>query len=88
VSEPSVDQRRDFFDQLYESAAAGGDAVPWDREGAPQQLLAEWATSPAGPAGGPRWRAEFRRAVVPWPAPWSRRLPAASDRPLTERGSG
>jgi SAM-dependent methyltransferase len=48
VSEPSVDDRRDFFDQLYVTAAAGGDAVPWDRDGAPQPLLADWAAELIG----------------------------------------
>jgi SAM-dependent methyltransferase len=57
VSEPSVEQRRDFFDGLYVAADGGGDPVPWDRGGAPQQLLADWAAE-RGLAGA------GRRAVV------------------------
>jgi SAM-dependent methyltransferase len=57
VSEPSVEQRRDFFDGLYVAADGGGDPVPWDRGGAPQQLLADWAAD-RGLAGA------GRRAVV------------------------
>jgi SAM-dependent methyltransferase len=57
VSEPSIDQRREFFDGLYVTAAGGGEAVPWDRAGAPQQLLADWAVE-HGVAG------VGRRAVV------------------------
>lgn len=48
MSEPSVGQRRDFFDQLYASAEAGGEAVPWNRSGEPQHLLADWAGSLVG----------------------------------------
>ena len=36
-------ERRDFFEDMYAAAAAGGEAVPWDRGGAPQPLLAAWA---------------------------------------------
>jgi SAM-dependent methyltransferase len=57
VTEPSVDQRRDFFDQLYVAASAGGEAVPWDRAGAPQQLLADWVAERSVTGAG-------RRAVV------------------------
>jgi SAM-dependent methyltransferase len=57
VTEPSIDQRRDFFDGLYVAAAGGGDAVPWDRAGAPQQLLADWAVEHGVTGVG-------RRAVV------------------------
>jgi SAM-dependent methyltransferase len=57
VSEPSVEQRRDFFDGLYVAADGGGDPVPWDRGDAPQQLLADWAAR-RGLAGA------GRRAVV------------------------
>jgi SAM-dependent methyltransferase len=57
VSEPSVRQRRDFFDDLYVAAEAGGDAVPWDRGGGPQQLLADWAAAHELTGAG-------RRAVV------------------------
>jgi SAM-dependent methyltransferase len=57
VSEPSIGQRRDFFDGLYVAADGGGDPVPWDRGGAPQQLLADWAAE-RGLAGA------GRRAVV------------------------
>ena len=58
MSEPSVEQRRDFFDGLYVAADGGGDPVPWDRGGAPQQLLADWAAE-RGAAPAP-----VRRAVV------------------------
>jgi SAM-dependent methyltransferase len=57
VSESSIEQRRVFFDGLYDAAAAGGDRVPWDRDGAPQPLLAGWATDR-------RIAGDGRRAVV------------------------
>jgi SAM-dependent methyltransferase len=57
VSEPSVEQRRDFFDGLYVAADGGGEPVPWDRGGAPQQLLADWAAERQVTGTG-------RRAVV------------------------
>ncbi|HEV7655105.1 MAG TPA: class I SAM-dependent methyltransferase [Mycobacteriales bacterium] len=43
MTDPSVDQRRVFFDQLYVS----GEQIPWDRAGAPQPLLASWAAEHA-----------------------------------------
>ncbi len=57
VSEFSVERRRDFFDQLYVAAEAGGENLPWDRGGGPQQLLADWAAEPELTGAG-------RRAVV------------------------
>jgi SAM-dependent methyltransferase len=57
VSEPTVEQRRDFFDGLYVAAGGGGEQVPWDRGGAPQPLLADWATEHGVTGAG-------RRAVV------------------------
>jgi SAM-dependent methyltransferase len=57
VTEPSIGRRRDFFDELYLAAGAGGRAVPWDRDGAPQQLLADWAAERQVTGAG-------RRAVV------------------------
>ena len=53
MSDPTVDQRREFFDALYVS----GEEVPWDRKGAPQPLVADWATERAVTGGS-------RRAVV------------------------
>ena len=57
MTEPSADQRRDFFDALYVTAEGGGEAVPWDRGGLPQPLLADWAAERQVAGGG-------RRAVV------------------------
>lgn len=54
MSEPSVDARRDFFEQLYVDAGAGGEPVPWDRDGAPQPLLADWADGRQLVGGGRR----------------------------------
>jgi SAM-dependent methyltransferase len=53
----TLQERREFFDRLYVAAAAGGEALPWDRAGAPQHLLAEWAAEHAV-------RGDGRRAVV------------------------
>ena len=56
MTDPTIAERREFFDGLY-VAAGGGEPVPWDRDGAPQQLLADWAADRSlGGAG--------RRAVV------------------------
>src|SRR4029450_3880217 len=43
MPDPALADRRAFFDGLYVAAGGGGDPVPWDRDGAPQQLLADWA---------------------------------------------
>jgi len=43
MTDPTIAERREFFDGLYVAAGGGGDPVPWDRDGAPQQLLADWA---------------------------------------------
>jgi SAM-dependent methyltransferase len=48
-----IEQRRAFFDGLYDS----GDRIPWDRDGAPQQMLADWAQAQGITGSG-------RRAVV------------------------
>jgi len=50
MTDPTIAERQEFFDRLYVAAGGGGDPVPWDRGGAPQQLLADWAAarSPAG----------------------------------------
>ena len=53
MSDPTLEQRRDFFDALYVS----GEEVPWDRKGAPQPLVADWAAGHAVTGGG-------RRAMV------------------------
>lgn len=50
MSEPSVRERQDFFDQLYLS----GEPVPWDRKGDPQPLLAGWAADRRSSGGGRR----------------------------------
>jgi SAM-dependent methyltransferase len=57
VSEPTVEQRREFFDELYVAAGGGGEPVPWDRGGDPQPLLAGWAAEHEVTGTG-------RRAVV------------------------
>jgi SAM-dependent methyltransferase len=57
MTDPTIAERREFFDGLYVAAGGGGDPVPWDRDGAPQQLLADWATDRA-------LRGTGRRAVV------------------------
>jgi len=53
-------ERREFFDGLYVAAGGGGEPLPWDRGGAPQQLLADWAADRGlrGPGG------TGKRAVV------------------------
>jgi len=53
-------ERREFFDGLYVAAGGGGEPLPWDRGGAPQQLLADWAADRGlrGPGGA------GKRAVV------------------------
>ena len=53
-------ERQEFFDGLYVAAGGGGEPLPWDRGGAPQQLLAEWAADRGlrGPGG------TGKRAVV------------------------
>jgi SAM-dependent methyltransferase len=50
MTDPTIAERREFFDGLYVVAGGGGEPVPWDRDGAPQQLLADWAAdrSPRG----------------------------------------
>lgn len=57
MSEPPVSARREFFEQLYVDAEAGGEPIPWDRDGAPQPVLAGWAAERRLVGGG-------RRAVV------------------------
>jgi SAM-dependent methyltransferase len=57
VTDPTIAERRDFFDGLYVAAGGGGEPVPWDRNGAPQQLLADWAADRSLRGAG-------RRAVV------------------------
>lgn len=57
MTEPTITERREFFDGLYVAAGGGGDPVPWDRDGAPQQLLADWAADRSLSGAG-------RRAVV------------------------
>ena len=57
MSEPTVDQRREFFDALYVAAGGGGEPVPWDCGGEPQPLLAAWAAEHELVSAG-------RRAVV------------------------
>jgi len=53
-------ERQEFFDGLYVAAGGGGEPLPWDRGGAPQQLLADWAADRGlrGPGGA------GKRAVV------------------------
>jgi SAM-dependent methyltransferase len=43
MTDPTIAERREFFDGLYVAAGGGGEPLPWDRGGAPQQLLADWA---------------------------------------------
>ena len=57
MTDPTVAARREFFDGLYVAAGGGGEPVPWDRDGAPQQLLADWAADRSLDGAG-------RRAVV------------------------
>jgi len=57
MTDPTIAARREFFDGLYAAAGGGGEPVPWDRGGAPQQLLAGWAADRALAGAG-------RRAVV------------------------
>jgi len=57
MTDPTIAERQEFFDRLYVAAGGGGDPVPWDRGGAPQQLLADWAAEREVTGGG-------RRAVV------------------------
>lgn len=47
-------ERREFFDGLYVAAGGGGDPLPWDRGGAPQQLLADWADARSLAGAGQR----------------------------------
>jgi SAM-dependent methyltransferase len=54
VDEFSIEQRRDFFDGLYRAADGGGPPVRWDRDGAPQRLLADWADEHAVAGHGRR----------------------------------
>lgn len=60
MTDPTMAERREFFDGLYVAAGGGGEPLPWDRGGAPQQLLADWAADRGlrGPAGA------GKRAVV------------------------
>jgi SAM-dependent methyltransferase len=60
MTDPTMAERREFFDGLYVAAGGGGEPLPWDRGGAPQQLLAEWAADRGlrGPGG------TGKRAVV------------------------
>lgn len=44
MTDPTIAERREFFDGLYVAAGGGGEPVPWDRAGAPQPLLADWAS--------------------------------------------
>jgi SAM-dependent methyltransferase len=57
MTDPTIEQRRDFFDGLYVAAEGGGEQLPWDRGGAPQPLLADWAAEHEVTGAG-------RRAVV------------------------
>ena len=57
MTDPTIAERREFFDCLYVAAGGGGEPVPWDRDGAPQQLLADWAADRSLRGAG-------RRAVV------------------------
>ena len=60
MTDPTMAERREFFDGLYVAAGGGGEPLPWDRGGAPQQLLADWAAYRGlrGPGGA------GKRAVV------------------------
>ena len=60
MTDPTIAERREFFDCLYVAAGGGGEPLPWDRGGAPQQLLADWAAYRGlrGPGGA------GKRAVV------------------------
>ena len=60
MTDPTMAERREFFDGLYVAAGGGGEPLPWDRGGAPQQLLADWAADRGlrGPGGA------GKRAVV------------------------
>jgi len=60
MTDPTMAERQEFFDGLYVAAGGGGEPLPWDRGGAPQQLLAEWAADRGlrGPGG------TGKRAVV------------------------
>jgi SAM-dependent methyltransferase len=60
MTDPTMAERREFFDGLYVAAGGGGEPLPWDRGGAPQQLLADWAADRGlrGPGG------TGKRAVV------------------------
>src|SRR5689334_24156879 len=54
MTEPTMAERREFFDGLYVAAGGGGDPLPWDRGGAPQQLLADWADARSLAGAGQR----------------------------------
>jgi SAM-dependent methyltransferase len=54
MTDPTVAERREFFDGLYVAAGGGGDPLPWDRGGAPQQLLAGWAADRSAAGAGQR----------------------------------
>jgi len=60
MTDPTMAERQEFFDGLYVAAGGGGEPLPWDRGGAPQQLLADWAADRGlrGPGGA------GKRAVV------------------------
>jgi len=60
MTDPTMAERQEFFDGLYVAAGGGGEPLPWDRGGAPQQLLADWAADRGlrGPGG------TGKRAVV------------------------
>lgn len=54
MTDPTMAERREFFDGLYVAAGGGGDPLPWDRGGAPQQLLADWAAERSLAGAGQR----------------------------------
>lgn len=54
MTDPTMAERREFFDGLYVAAGGGGDPLPWDRGGAPLQLLADWADDRALGGAGQR----------------------------------
>jgi len=60
MTDPTMAERQEFFDGLYVAAGGRGEPLPWDRGGAPQQLLADWAADRGlrGPGGA------GKRAVV------------------------
>ena len=68
MTDPSIAERREFFDRLYVAAAGGrGEPVPWDRGGAPHQLLADWAADRSLRGAGQRagcFTTRQRRAVA------------------------